>query len=65
MPRCDVCQENKRGSEGRQLPQTGQFVCDNCLRVGEEELDIEDPTSIDEETMKKALETTKERRENQ
>lgn len=63
MPRCDVCKENKRGSQITQLHHTGQIICDNCLRVGEEKLDLQDPSEIDEETMQKALRTTKEQRE--
>lgn len=64
MPRCDVCKENKRGSQITQIHQTGQIICDNCLRVGEEEeLDFKDPKDIDEETMEKALKITKEQRE--
>lgn len=65
MPRCDVCHENKRASQITQIHQTGQIICDDCLRVGEKKLDLEHPSEIDEETMEKALETTKKRRENE
>lgn len=45
-----------------QLP-NGMNICDTCLEDGEEELDLNDPHNIDEDTMQKALNLTKDKRE--
>lgn len=63
MARCKTCKEPKRKSELTKLPQIQGWLCNKCLEKGQEELDFDKVQDIDESVMEKAIQVTKEQRE--
>lgn len=63
MALCKTCKKVYRQSQMNELPGNQGFLCDNCLEKGEEELDFDNAEDIDENVMQKAIQVTKEQRE--